>query len=106
MSIDKHIFKCPDTAFWHGIIKGVLEKGKKLVLFGGPDDKEIIEKILEDKEISSSANFINYFGKTKKSQRFNEYNVICKYFNMRRQRPLAYRCRTWFKHCCNIRAYK
>lgn len=65
MSIDKHIFKCPDTAFWHGIIKGVLEKGKKLVLFGGPDDKEIIEKILEDKEISNSANFINYFGKTK-----------------------------------------
>ena len=65
MSIDKNIFKCPDTAFWHSVIKGVLQKGKKLVLFGGPDDKEIIEKILEDKEVSGNANFINYFGKTK-----------------------------------------
>jgi len=65
MSTDKHIYKCPDISFWHGVIKGVLEKGKKLVLFGGPDDKEIIEKILEDKNILNHPNFINYFGKTK-----------------------------------------
>lgn len=65
MSIDKHIFKCPDITFWHSVIKGTLEKGRKLVLFGGPDDKEIIEKILNDKKVSTHANFINYFGKTK-----------------------------------------
>ena len=72
MSIDKGIFKCPDVSFWYSVIKGVLEGnegkvdgGKKLVLFGGPDDKEIIEKILEDKEVSEHPNFINYFGKTK-----------------------------------------
>ncbi len=65
MSIDKQIYKCPDVSFWHSVIKGVLEKGKRLVLFGGPDDKEIIEKILEDKEVSNHPNFINYFGKTK-----------------------------------------
>ncbi len=65
MSIDKNIFKCPDVSFWHGVIKGVLDKGRKLVLFGGPDDKDIIEKILGDEEIKNNPNFINYFGKTK-----------------------------------------
>ncbi len=65
MSIDKGIFKCPDAAFWVDIIKGVLNKGKKVVLFGGPDDKDIIEKILECDEIKDNPLFINYYGKTK-----------------------------------------
>lgn len=65
MSINKGIFKCPEVAFWHEVIKGTLNKGKKLVLLGGPDDKEIVEKIVSDKEIAENPNFINMFGKTK-----------------------------------------
>lgn len=65
MSIDKGIFKCPDAAFWIDIIKGVLNKGKKLVLLGGPDDKDIIENILKCDEINNNPLFINYYGKTK-----------------------------------------
>lgn len=64
MSINKGIFKCPDTDFWINIIKGVLNKGKKLVLFGGPDDREIVGKILECDEIKNHPDFINYYGKT------------------------------------------
>lgn len=65
MSIEKGIFKCPDTVFWIDIIKGVLNKGRRLVLLGGPDDKDIIEKILECDEIKNHSDFINYYGKTK-----------------------------------------
>ncbi len=65
MSIEKGIFKCPDLNFWIDVIKGVLNKGKKLVLLGGPDDKDIIEKILGCDEIRNNPNFINYYGKTK-----------------------------------------
>lgn len=65
MSIDKGIFKCPDVSFWNEVIKGVLNKGKTLVLLGGPDDKDVIEKITADREIIKNPGFINMFGKTK-----------------------------------------
>jgi len=65
MSIEKNIFKCPDVNFWIDIIKGALNKGKKLVLLGGPDDKEIIQKITEYEEIVNNVNFINLYGRTK-----------------------------------------
>ena len=65
MSIQKGILKCPDENFWHGLIKELLAKNKKVLLLGGYDDKDLIEKILADKEISTHKNFINYFNKTK-----------------------------------------
>ncbi|MBQ8475859.1 glycosyltransferase family 9 protein, partial [bacterium] len=65
MSIIKNIIKCPDEAFWHGLIKALLNKGKKVLLLGGRDDKELIDKIVSDSEISQNKNFINYFNKTK-----------------------------------------
>jgi len=65
MSIEKNIFKCPDINFWLNVIKGILNKGQKLVLLGGPDDKDIIEKILGCDEIKNNSNFINFYGKTK-----------------------------------------
>lgn len=65
MSIEKNIFKCPEVNFWIDVIKGAINKGKKLVLLGGPDDKEIIEKITECEEIVNNVNFINLYGKTK-----------------------------------------
>lgn len=65
MSIEKNIFKCPDASFWLDVIKGVLNKGKKLILLGGPDDKDIIEKILLCNEIKNNPNFVNFYGKTK-----------------------------------------
>lgn len=65
MSIEKGIFKCPDVNFWLDVIKDVLNKGKKLVLFGGADDKDIIDKILGCPDVINNPNFINFYGKTK-----------------------------------------
>lgn len=65
MSISKNIFKCPKLPFWSGLIEGLLKKNKKVVLLGTNDDKDLIEKILENKEIAQNPNFINFFNKTK-----------------------------------------
>jgi ADP-heptose:LPS heptosyltransferase len=64
MSLVKNILKCPDENFWSELIQKLLEMGKRVVLLGGPDDKDIIEKLsnIEHK------NLINLFGKTKNIQ--------------------------------------
>ncbi len=65
MSISKNIIKCPKLPFWEGLIKGLLNKNKKVVLLGTKDDQELIEKILENSYIKNHPNFINYYNKTK-----------------------------------------
>ncbi len=65
MSINKGIFKCPDTNFWVETIKKLLEGGENVVIAGGPDDFETINKILENNEISSNPKFYSMFNKTK-----------------------------------------
>lgn len=65
MSVKKNIFKCPKTEFWVDLIKKLLNDGKKIVLAGGPDDKETVLKILEDEEIKNNPNFYSMYGKTK-----------------------------------------
>lgn len=65
MSVKKNILKCPDVSFWVDLIKGLLIKGKKVILAGGPDDKETVSKILENEEIKSHPNFYSMFNKTK-----------------------------------------
>ena len=45
MSLVKNILKCPDENFWRNLIINLLEMDKKVVLAGGPDDREIIEKL-------------------------------------------------------------
>lgn len=65
MSISKNIYKCPKLPFWNGLIEGLLNKNKKVVLLGSCDDKELIEQILENKNIAQNSNFINFYDKTK-----------------------------------------
>lgn len=66
MSINKGIFKCPKSeTFWPEIIRGVLSRGKKLVLLGGSDDMEVIENIIKCEDIVKNLNFVNMYGKTK-----------------------------------------
>jgi len=65
MSISKNILKCPNEAFWVNLIRGLLNKNKKVLLLGTNDDKDLIDDILGCDEISKHTNFINYFNKTK-----------------------------------------
>ena len=65
MSVSKNIFKCPNVEFWEKLILGLLNKDKKVALLGTNDDKDLIEKMLKNKEITNNQNFINLFKKTK-----------------------------------------
>lgn len=65
MSVKKNILKCPEVSFWIELIKKLLGTGEKILLAGGPDDKETVEAILNCEEIKENPNFYSMFGKTK-----------------------------------------
>lgn len=61
MSIQKGMIKTISAETWAQIVDLLLENGKRVILTGGPDDKECIETI--HKNIKNN-NFEDYFGKT------------------------------------------
>lgn len=63
MSVIKNMIKTWTPDIWAELIQKILEKGKKVYLIGGPDDKECIEKIVEI--IGEASNFQNLYGTTK-----------------------------------------
>ena len=63
MSVNKGMIKTVTPDIWADTVKLLLEKGKHVILAGGPDDKEVIESIL--KKVDGLDNFENYYGKTK-----------------------------------------
>ena len=63
MSVDKGMIKTVTPTVWSEAINKLLEKGKYVMLAGGPDDKECIEIILS--MVKESVMFENMFGKTK-----------------------------------------
>ncbi len=68
LSVKNGCIKTISAEKWAEIIKLLLEKGKKVILAGGPDDKEVIEIILNEilnSEYKNSSDFINTYGETK-----------------------------------------
>lgn len=63
MSVQKNMIKTWTPDIWAELIKRVIEKGKKVYLIGGPDDKECIEKI--DAILNGYPNYVNLYGTTK-----------------------------------------
>jgi lipopolysaccharide heptosyltransferase II len=63
ISKQKNIIKTWETSKWTDIINRMLNNNIRVILAGGPDDKEDIDYIV--KNISSSENFINAYGDTK-----------------------------------------
>ncbi len=73
MSVNKGMIKTVGANIWADVVELLLQKGKHVMLAGGPDDNEVIENILDklnqSSEFKNSQNrqdlFTNYYGKTK-----------------------------------------
>ena len=64
MSVNKGMIKTVGAETWAKTVDLLLKAGKYVILAGGPDDKEVIESILNSADVNSP-NFENYYGKTK-----------------------------------------
>lgn len=65
LSVQMGMIKTIPAEKWAAVVDLLVEKGKKVILAGGPDDKECIEIIRNTMKTSKSENFIDYYGKTK-----------------------------------------
>ena len=64
LSVQKGMIKTVGADVWAEVVNLLIKKGKKVMLAGGPDDRECIEKILSTVP-ADAENFENYYGKTK-----------------------------------------
>lgn len=62
LSVQKGMIKTIPAETWAQVVEKLADKGKKVILAGGPDDEETIETIAKT---VPSDKYINYFGKTK-----------------------------------------
>lgn len=62
MSVQKGMIKTISAEIWAETVDLLIEKGKHVILAGGPDDKEVIETIRKN---TKNKNFEDYYGKTK-----------------------------------------
>ncbi len=65
ISISKNIIKIFNGSQWANLIKLLLKEGFKVILAGGPDDSECINKIRENLKGENLTNFTDMFGETK-----------------------------------------
>lgn len=64
LSVQKGMIKTVGADVWAEVVNLLIKKGKKVMLAGGPDDRECIEKILSTVP-ADAENFENCYGKTK-----------------------------------------
>lgn len=65
LSVKMGMIKTIPAQKWAQVIDLLIDNGKKVILTGGPDDKECIETIRATMKSTSNPNFVDYFGKTK-----------------------------------------
>lgn len=65
LSVNLGMIKTITPEKWAEVIDLLLERGKKVILAGGPDDKECIEIIRNTLKNKENPNFVDYYGKTK-----------------------------------------
>ena len=62
MSVKKGMIKTVTPLIWKEVVEKLADKGKRVILAGGPDDKEVIDIITEN---IPSEKYTNMYGKTK-----------------------------------------
>lgn len=65
LSVQMGMIKTIPAQKWAKVIDLLVESGKKVILAGGPDDKDCIEIIRNTVTCSDNPNFVDYYGKTK-----------------------------------------
>lgn len=65
LSVKMGMIKTIPAEKWAEVIDKLIEQGKKVILAGGPDDKDCIETIRTTMKNAQSDNFVDYYGKTK-----------------------------------------
>ena len=65
LSVNMGMIKTITPEKWAQVIDLLIEAGKKVILAGGPDDKDCIETIRKSLKHADSKNFVDYYGKTK-----------------------------------------
>ncbi len=65
LSVKMGMVKTIPAEKWAEVIDLLIERGKKVILAGGPDDNECIETIRKTMKSTECENFIDYYGKTK-----------------------------------------
>lgn len=68
LSVSLGMIKTIPAEKWAKTIDLLIVNGRKVILAGGPDDKECIETIRNTMTTSNSTNFVDYYGKTKNLQ--------------------------------------
>lgn len=88
LSVQKGMIKTIDAVVWAKVIDLLVENGKRVILAGGPDDKDCIETIRREskyacaKEFPNAGSFEDYYGRTKSLRDLAELiskaeNFIC-----------------------------
>lgn len=72
ISVQKGCIKTVGAEVWAKAVDLLVEAGKRVILAGGPDDKECIETILNTINCKESPNFENYYGKTRSMRDLGE----------------------------------
>ncbi len=62
ISVQKNMIKTVTPEVWAGVVRGLVQAGKKVRLVGGPDDAECIVRIME---LTKDVEFENLYGTTK-----------------------------------------
>ena len=62
MSVTKGMIKTVSPLIWAEVVEKLADRGKKVILAGGPDDRETIEKIVQT---VPQDKYVNMYGKTK-----------------------------------------
>lgn len=62
ISVKKGMIKTISAEKWAEVVEKLADKGKKVILVGGPDDKEVIETI---ERLVPCEKYVNLYGKTK-----------------------------------------
>lgn len=65
LSVQMGMIKTIPAQKWAEVIDLLVENGKKVILAGGPDDKDCIETIRKSIKCTDNPNFVDYYGKTK-----------------------------------------